>query len=149
MRGNVLIADDEKQKLILLRPYQLSDKHYILSTWLRNLYRYNSFYQLFDQTSYYTHYNLILNRLLEIPTTSTTIACLRDDPDTILGYSVSTPKEQTTTLHFCFVRGRWRGLNLMYDLLPKNITAFTHLTETGEKIWKQKYTNLKFNPFDL
>lgn len=124
---------------------------------MRNLQRYNDFYTLFDQASYYENYDAILKALLDHPSTKITIAALKEEPDIILGYSVSSFKKETdeamkeatgiTVVHFVYVRGRWRRLGLMKDLLPKSFEVITHLTNTGEKIWKQHYPTVKFNPF--
>ncbi len=81
----------------------------------------------------YTEYLLVKS--------STFVACLKSDPDVILGYSVSEPG----VLHWVFVKPDWRRIGIANDLIPKGIHTVTGFTRVGDIIRRHK--NLKFNPF--
>jgi|ERR1017187_600191 GNAT superfamily N-acetyltransferase len=129
--------------LVTLRPSVPTDKNFIYSTWLKGLYYGNDWFKAIDQDVYFVNYQNTLNSILAKPGTIVTVACLKDDLDVILGYSVS----HGEYLDWIWVKPIWRNLGIATDLVPANITAITHLTKSGQSIWHKKYPNWIFNPF--
>lgn len=63
------------------------------------------------------------------------IACLKDDPMTIIGYSVTTG----THLDFIYVKVEYRNKKIGTMLMPKNIeTVTSRLTKIGEVLVDRK-----------
>ena len=72
------------------------------------------------------------------------VACLVEDRDVILGYSILSTDEET--VHWCFVKSAFRNRGISKDLLPSNIATFTHFSTVGLDIAK-KHPDCVFNPF--
>jgi hypothetical protein len=72
------------------------------------------------------------------------VACLKEDPNVILGYSVCSADEKAIV--WCFVKSAWRRQGIGKSLLPSSAVYATHLTETG-KMLMNKMPGLAFNPF--
>lgn len=116
------------------------DRNWIHSTWLRGLYYGNAWFREIDKEAYFTHYSKILMDILSRPTLDIKIACLKEDPDVTLGYSVF----ESIVLHYIFVKPAWREIGIAKDLLPSKIEFVTHLTKVGKAIKPKEF---KFNPF--
>lgn len=127
-----------KRDLIDYRQGLATDDPFIFSSWLNGLRYANDMFEQIDQEIYFKHYHQRIELILK--RSEVNIACLKDDPDVILGYSVVEP----TILHWVFVKPAWRGIGLMRDLVPKDTKSVTHLTRVGLKI---KPTNVVYNPF--
>ena len=132
-----------KSDLISIRPMVESDRNFVLATILRGLYYGESWFSEIPKHIFMENYSKTIEYLLNKPTTSVNMACLRDDPDTLLGYSITSPE----VVHFVFIKVRWRGIGLAKSLVPENTKYATHLTKTGLVIMKNK--NLQFHPFML
>lgn len=136
-------VDITKTDLVGFREYMPSDKAFILATWLRALRFGNSWYNLIDAKVYYAVYHAVLENLLAKSTTTIRVACLKDDPEVILGFSVY----ESPRLHWVYIKQAWRKLGIARALVPKEITVVSHLTEPGKAIMLKK--KLIFNPFLL
>jgi hypothetical protein len=133
-----------KQDLIKIREYVPEDRNFILATFLRGMYYGESIYSLMEKRSFMDFYKNIVNQLIDSKNTNILVACLKDDPNTVLGYSVvSLPN----VVHYVFVKKNWRSIGIARDLLPKSVNTVTHLTKAGMAIMKKN--NLIFNPFLL
>jgi GNAT superfamily N-acetyltransferase len=72
------------------------------------------------------------------------IACLKDEPDVIIGYSILSHNYQT--IHFVYVKEKWRKRGIGRSLLPQYPTSVSHLTTLGKSLLN-KLHNPNFNPF--
>ncbi len=134
-----------KKNLISFRSFLPDDLNFILSTWLRGLYYGNDFFNLIDNHIYFVNYEFVIKRILQRPTTTINICCLKDDPSVILGYAVTENNENKNVLHWCFVKNIWRGIGISKDLLdPLDIKVVTHVTN---RTMKEKPKRMEFNPF--
>lgn len=133
----------KKTDLIQSRPIIPDDLNFIYATWLPALYHGNDWFGEIERSIYYEYYYKIIETILARPSTKVFVACLKDEPDVILGYSVS----DKTTLHFVFVKSVWRKIGIAKSLVPKNVDAFTHATKQGLQFMKHNFPNAKFNPF--
>jgi len=133
-----------KLDLITIRDYQPEqDKNFITATWLRGLYFGNEWFKFIEKDVYFKTYNLFLNMLLQKPGVTAKIACLKDSPDVILGYSVYTGN----TLHWAHVKEAWRKIGVSKLLIPKEISHASHFTRVGKTLMLKN--NIKFNPFNI
>lgn len=133
-----------KKDLITSRTAREGDMNFIFSTFLRGLYYGNEWYGRIKAEIYYTHYHRVLERLLAKKGCTILISCLKEDPDTIIGYSIFEPE----ILHYVFVKPIWRKIGIARDLIPENTASYTHLTKQGIQLQK-KYPNTIFNPFNI
>ncbi len=125
---------------ILVREPQPEDINFILSTMLKGLYYGSRFWSLVDQDAFFSNYEPFIKQMMLSNTIK--VACLEEDPDVILGYSLF----KQSNLHFIFVKKSYRKLGIAKLLYPKDTETVSHLTDMGDSI--RKKLNLKFNPFD-
>ncbi len=129
-----------------------TDKAFILATFLRGVYHGESteakhgrrFFSLIPKDLFMDNYKLVAESLITNPTTLVKVACLKEDPDVILGYSVLSA--DFTTIHWCHVKKAWRGKGIARSLLPPTPLYVSHLSDLG-RILMNKFNNVTFNPF--
>ncbi len=126
--------------LIVNRPATLADKNLIFSTWLLGLYHGNELFHEVPKDIYFAEYKKVVTHLLM--KSQVTVACLKDDPDVVLGYVVT----EGATLHWVFVKKAWRKLGIATTLVPINIKRVTHLTKLGKSLKPKEFI---FDPFNL
>ena len=131
-----------KKDLITIRDGKPEDQGFIFATWLRGLRYGNSWFELIESVVYFKVYHDFIESILLRPTTTIKVACLKDDPEVILGYAVYSGP----TLHWVFVKKAWRSIGIAKSLVPTNTTIVTHMTNVGLSILK-KHKNVHFNPF--
>ncbi len=136
----MMTEQEEKRSLIHIRPARETDLNLVYATWLRGLYYGNPWFREIDKDIYFQHYEHVLKTILLNTKVSTLIACLKEDEDVALGYSVI----QNDILHWVFVKPQWRKIGLAKDLTPTDIKEVSHLTVVGSQI---KPKGWKFNPF--
>lgn len=136
---------ETKTSLITIRPYQtLTDKSFVLATFLKGLYYGDSWFSLIPKDTFMTHYHAFLERFIESPGVDISMACLAEDPDVIIGYCIHT----NTVVHMIFVKKAWRRIGVAKSLLPNQVTAVSHLTDLGRRLLS-KLPEAVFNPFVL
>ena len=135
----------QKQDLITTRLYIPSDKNFIMATFLRNIYYSNSWFKLIPKNIFMVGYHKVLEALLSSPATSVQVACLKDDPEVILGYAVL---GDTTRIHFVFIKKAWRKIGIAKSLVPPTIKVATHFTDVGLS-YLSKHPEIIYNPFAL
>ncbi len=136
----------DKKDLFSIRGSVDADRNFILATWLRGLKYGNDWFHAIDSEAYYKHYQAVLQALLDRPTTEVKVACLKDDPDVILGYLV----HKGPRIDWVFIKSAWRGIGIARSLIPPGAHTVTHLTKVGMIILKKHpELALTFNPFAL
>jgi len=133
-----------KNELIEVRDGVEDDNVFILATWLRGLRYGNSWFLLIDAKIYFAEYQKAIKVLLASADTIIKVACLKEEPSVILGYSVYS----NGRLHFTFVKKAWRKIGIAKSLVPQDIKVVSHITDTGRSILR-KYPDVTFNPFNL
>lgn len=131
-----------KEDLIEIRPPLDSDLGFIYSTWLIGLRHGNQLFELIDEKTYFNVYRKVLGALLERPSTLIRVACLKEDNDVVLGYSVSDGDK----LHWIYCKEAWRKLGIAKSLLPE-FKVVTHLTKQGLNLLQKKHPGFIFDPF--
>ena len=141
----------QSKDAIVVRNFTASDRNFILATWLRGLYYGDTWYTSIPKAIFMENYHRILERFLSHSSVSIKVACLKDDPEIILGYSVTRQMKHgeadISVLDWVFVKSAWRKIGVAKMLVPSRLNACTHLTKTGQSILKQKLPNVIFNPF--
>lgn len=139
--------------LFAIRAYRESDKNLILSTFLKGLYYgYGEenppsiWGHDVDKRIFMDNYKKVAAAFLDSPKVTIAVACLPDDPDTILGYSIL--GTSGSVLHWVFVKSVWRNKSIAKTLVPASITTVTHLSKLGKELLP-KLNNPIFNPFAL
>jgi GNAT superfamily N-acetyltransferase len=132
-----------KNDLITMRDRLDSDMSFIYQSWLRGLRYSNDWFNTINHDAYYANYTKIVQNLLAQKETQVRVACLIEDPDVIIGYSVTRPEKQA--IDWVFVKPHWRKLGIAKDLIPKGLKWSTHITLPGNAL--RKKLGLDFNPF--
>lgn len=132
------------KELIAIRPFCHDDTNFIYATWLPGLYYGNDWFRQIQQNVYFRNYHKVVQNLMSRPGVYINIACLKEDPEVVLGYAVCQKHEDGSILHWIFVKPVWRKLGIAKELAPKNVLAVTHMTKMARNI---KPTNWVFDPF--
>ena len=115
------------------------DINFLLSTMLKGLYFGSRFYAPIDQECFFSAYEPFIKQLMLKSTIK--VACLADDKDVILGYSIF----RSECVSFVFVKKSYRKLGLARMLYPPGMVFCDHITDSGDVL--RKKLNLRFNPF--
>lgn len=129
-----------------IRPATPEDTNFILATFLRGLYYGNDWYGLIPKAIFMANYKAVAEALVSGGKTSVMVACLKEDKDVILGYSILSADFQT--IHWVHVKSAWRKKGIARSLVPKHPTAASHLSRLGIQLMS-KFQGLIFNPFRL
>lgn len=119
-------------------------RNMIYAKWMRSLRTGNDYFKLIQPRIYYDVYNQYIKSILARPLTIVRLAVLSDDPDVVLGFSVS---EDSHILHYCHVHTDSRNQGIGSSLVPFQVAVITHITKIGLSIWNSKYPDAIFNPF--
>lgn len=133
-----------KSELVSIREGIKEDNNFILSTWLKGLRYGNSWFGLIDKDAYFKVYGDLLNRVLSTPGCKVSVACLKDNPDCILGYSVT--RMDGLVLDFVYSKRAWRNIGIAKSLIPENVKFVTSITTVGAAMLKKR-SGVTFNPF--
>lgn len=127
-----------------IRNAKVEDRNFVLATFLRGLYYGDSWFSMIPKGSFMNNYKKVAEALIASPNVIIKVACLREDPDVILGYSIMSANH--TVLHFIFVKSMWRQKGIGRSLLPDRLFAVTHLTRLGKDLLP-KLKDTVFDPF--
>lgn len=108
-----------------IRDVDVQDLNFIFSSWKRSLY-YTKPYRYIDPSTYHRCHGQLIERILNSPNVQIKVACLEDDPNIIVGYSVFQPK----TLHWIYVKEDWRRQRIADKLYPQGVQFCSHMTAT-------------------
>jgi hypothetical protein len=129
-----------------VRDFQETDRPFVTATFLRGLHSGNSWFNLIPSNIFMANYKKVINTMIDSERNKVIIACLPDDPDVILGYSILSSDFQT--IHWVFVKGKWRRKGIGQALVPKFPQAVTNITDLGKELLP-KISPAIFNPFAL
>jgi GNAT superfamily N-acetyltransferase len=135
----------KKSELVSYRLPLPGDIPFFFATWLKGLRFGNEAAKARPSREYYTAQHRLIEAVLRRSGVIVSVACLKDDSDVILGYSVT----QGSTVHWVFVKKQWRGIGIGHDLLPLTIATVTATTKGIEAKLKNfpliKVTTLEEN----
>lgn len=138
-----LTARQSIDLLIHTRTSTAEDLGFIYSTWLKGFYFGNTWRHRVEQEPYAAQQRPLIEYILFHPETEIRVACLKEDPDVIVGYNVS----RGTILDWIWVKPIWRKLGVGTMLMHGNTKAYTHLTTIGRAILRNKKKKWTFCPF--
>lgn len=120
------------------------DKNFIMATFLRGLYYGDSYYSLVPKHIFMSNYKVAAESVIDNNQAVIKIACLKEDPNVIIGYSIVSKDHQAVI--WIFTKTAWRRRGIAKSLLPQYLTACTHLTALGRTLM-HKLPSMVFNPF--
>lgn len=126
---------------IAYRAVEETDLPFIYATWLRGQRFGNTYFEQIDQSVYYAKYADYIKMLLERPDVTVRIACLSDEPDVIIAYSVFS----STCVFWCHTKAAWRSKGIQKQMIPASIVCVNALTMPGNAIRLKK--NWHLNPW--
>lgn len=132
--------------LYALRDGTEEDHALVYATFLRGMYYGDSWFSLIPKDIFMDNYKVFMSELINSPNTIIKVACLREEPDVILGYSVLS--RDLNTAHYVYVKAAWRNHGIARNLLPTTLVYVSHLTKLGKSLL-HKFPNTTFNPFSL
>lgn len=132
------------QGLYDIRDFNNKDRNLILATFLRGLYYGDSWFSLIPKNIFMNNYKLVAQALVDSPKIVIKIACLKEDQEVILGYSILSSDYQTVV--WVYVKSAWRKQGIGRSLVPKHPMHVSHLNALGKTLL-HKLPNATFNPF--
>lgn len=130
-----------------IRELKSGDENFVLATFLRGIYYGDSWFSQIPKQIFMDNYKKVAEVLVNDRTrTCIQVACLKEDLDTIIGYSILSTDYQT--IHYVYVKANWRKRGIGRSLLPQYPSAVTHLTELGKQLLP-KFKDCMFNPFKI
>lgn len=124
-----------------------ADRNFILKTFLLGIYYGDTWFSKIPKRIFMDNYKRIAEALFNKYRNNIRIACLPDEQDVILGYSIL--NSDSTVLQFVYVKERWRRKGVGRQLVPPSVCCVTHLTSLGETLIKKLKPEPLFNPFNF
>jgi len=122
-----------------------SDESFILATFIRGLYYGNTLFNKIPKQIFVDNYKPVVQTLLSGVHTVIKIACLKEDPNIIIGYSILSSDYQV--INWVYVKKAWRTRGVARSLVPQFPTSVSHLTTLGESLLTKFEVQPIFNPF--
>lgn len=137
-----------------LRPYQPTDEAFLFNSWLKS-YRNSDFARALRNDIFYSMHHLVIERILQRPTTQVLIACDPTAPDVVYGYLVAERVGGPPIYHFLYVKAAFRRAGIAKALLEatgasSGLAFFTHATKDSLAIARAfPAVSLTLNPYLL
>ncbi len=128
---------------VILRPYKASeDQGFLYSTWIQGMYFGNDWKGPSAQSegTFRRRFSEVIKSIITKPTVTIMVAALKQDPDVILGYSVTEPD----ILHWVYVKPTWRKFGIAKALVPDDVKIVTHQTNRGRSLMPKAWA---YDPF--
>lgn len=138
------MSNEAVMSLLAIRDYEPSDENFVFSSALNGIYYGSTLFSKIKKLIFLNNYRQVIRLVMGKPTTRIKIACMRDDPNEIKGYSILVNNEKA--LMWVFVKKDWRKNGIGRALVPDTVIEITNLTPIGEAILK-KFEHVSFNPF--
>lgn len=139
--------DNEKELFVGLydvRDGRITDIPFIRASFLNGVYYGDRCFTRIPKEIFMSNYKAVIDTILTPGKAQIKVACTKDDPDTIIGYSLLSADYQT--IFWVYVKKDWRQHGVGWSLVPQYATAVTHLTKIGETLIKKLPTAI-YNPF--
>jgi hypothetical protein len=91
---------------IVLRNFKKEDENFIYATYLRNRYYHAQNDTTLSKDTWMKAHHNRLEKMFQEAKVAIHIACLSDDPDTILGYRIFNDER------FSYIKKDWRGIGI-------------------------------------
>lgn len=135
--------DKDLIEKIVIRPPREGDVGFLFSTWATGLYygNDNPGDDEHDARKKMSKIRKDIEPILYSPKTRIAVACLKEDEDVILGYSVF----EGDSFHWIYVKKPWRLLGIGKSLIPPGIKKATFMTEAGKSLKPNNWEYIPFN----
>ncbi len=130
-----------------IRGYRPEDKNFIYSTFLNGVYYGNNWLNQINKDIFMANYHKLLTDMLTSGKAQVKVACDKEDPDIIIGYSILSADE--TSIVWVYVKEKWRKHGIGRSLVPAHPISVANLTELGKKLLDKFELKPTFNPFSL
>lgn len=134
----------QRSEIVQIRDYRPEDRNFILSTWLKGLRYGNDWFEAIPSDIYFSFYHNVIETLLNRPSITIKVACLKEDNEVILAYAVY----EGSRLDWVFCKKAFRSIGIAKSLVPIEVSTVSHLTALGKSILRKR-PNVHFNPFSL
>lgn len=110
---------DTVDLVITTRPFEPSDRNFILKTWLRSYRRMQPFA---PDDLYYPNQQQVIDSIFQSPSAKCVIACDEEKPEFIFGFAVgehltTTDDREPLVMHYTFTKLMYRRLGVARELL--------------------------------
>lgn len=129
-----------------IRGLEKQDIPFIYSSWLKWFKDYSSFGQRLRHIVYYKRHHDVLNKIFQRKPI-VRVATPKNDKSVIVGYLVMEGAPEKPVVHFCYVKGAFKGMgiaNKLIEGLNLKDLIFTHWTHDCDWI----YDRLPFAIYD-
>lgn len=136
---------DSPNSPVLVRRADADDAGMVFSYWLRDHYEHSAFASGIAKTTYMRLHHMLLERV--IARSCIWVACDAANPSIIFGFICT----EGDTLHYVFVKRRFRGLGISKLLLAVGLpdgapAAFSHLTDAMVML-RKRWPLAEYNPY--
>jgi hypothetical protein len=128
-----------------IRDGNQDDKNFILATFLRGLYYGDSWFSLIPKDVFMDNYKHLADQI--VSNSIVKVACLKEDKDVILGYSLLGKDLQS--INWVYVKSAWRLKGIGKSLVPLNPVSASHLSKLGLTLMNKYFKQTTFNPFRI
>jgi hypothetical protein len=137
-----------RDELLTIRDVRQEDVPFILSTWLKGLYYGgDKMLRKIPKDVFMANQHKNIERILQTPGVQVKVACLKEDADVIVGYSVYRTGGDITVFDWAFCKRDWRGIGIAKSLAPPHFDIVTNLTRPAEAILQKSFPKVTFNPW--
>lgn len=138
------MTSSEFTDLYDIRDYQPTDKNFVLATFLRGVYYGDSWFSKIRKDIFMDNYKRIAEFAIDTGKVVIKVACLKEDPEIIIGYSILSADYQA--ISWVYVKKAWRMKGIARSLVPKYPKYITHLSKLGQELMN-KLPAAIYNPF--
>lgn len=140
-----MTPEDDVKRISKVRLGKSTDLNFILSSMLKGLYYGNSYFNMIPKKVFMEHYRDFILKLIS----SSLVFVVTDvnDDDVVRAYYIVSKSGEIA--HWVYTRKQWRNAGLAKLLLQVAPTAYSHFTDLGLKLIKEKLPNAQFNPFEV
>lgn len=130
-----------------IRDFKTEDTNFVLATFYNGVFYGDNRFLGMAKKSFISTYKVLGERLIRDPNTVIKVACLKDEPDVILGYSILSA--DYLGIKWVFVKDRWRKRGIGKSLVPRYPVYVTHKTEIGNALMPkfENFATITFEPF--
>jgi ribosomal protein S18 acetylase RimI-like enzyme len=137
---------------IQIRLAQENDRPFIFSNWLRHYKNRSYFAKRIRNTVFYKWHHMVVENILNRPTTQIFIAHPPSEPEVILGFMASESVNDGAVIHFIYIKPQFKRMGiakrLFKDFDDKEPIYFTHWTFDLDELI-HKVPNLIYDPYRI
>lgn len=142
-----------KEDELRIREMTSDDINFVAASWLNSYKVESQFAFRIPRPIFFKGHGLVINHILQKPTTQGIVLHFHEYPEIILGYMVLENVKPKPVVHYLYVKGRFRNLGfakrlLLHTKIDPTDMWFTHWTYPMNEIIK-KIPGSVYNPYAL